>query len=78
MLTGVDVAPARRTLVGPILERFPTAALSRLVEADGAGVVVAGVKWGIIRGAENVLAQRVEAVEGVGDRGGEGNTIAEL
>lgn len=78
VLTGVDVAPARRTLIGPILERFPASALPRLVEADGAGVVVAGVKGGIIRGAENVLAQRVEAVEGVGDRGGEGNTIAEL
>ena len=78
VLTGVDVAPARRTLIGPILERFPASALPRLVEADGAGVVVAGVKGGIIRGAQNVLAQRVETVEGVGDRGGEGNAIAEL
>lgn len=78
MLTGIDIAPARGALVGPILERFPAAALPRLVEADGTGVVVASVEWGVVGGAEDVLAERVEAVQGVGDGGGEGDAVAEL
>ena len=56
VLTGVDIAPARRPLIGPILERVPAPALPRLVEADGAGVVVAGVERGVVGGAEDVLA----------------------
>lgn len=78
MLTGVDIAPARRALVGPVLERLPAAALPWLIEADGARVVVAGVERGIVGGAEDVLAQRVEAVERVGDWGCEGYAVAEL
>lgn len=78
MLTRVYIAPARRALIGPILERFPASALPRLVETDGAGVVVTGVERGVVGGAEDILAQRVEAMEGVGDRGGEGDAITEL
>ena len=56
VFTRVDIPPARRPFVGPILERLPAPALPRLSKANGAGVVVTGVKGSVVGGAKNVLA----------------------